>query len=82
MLPTLGVRGHVRLFAGHSHNPVKESLLCGDDEGLGQSTAGGGTCDRLLVVACDDDDALGTRHLHLEVGVVRYRHELGQSRPA
>ena len=46
------------------------------------SSAGRCARERLLVVAGNGDDALGTQHLHLEVGIVRYRHELGQCRPA
>ena len=35
-----------------------------------------------LVVTDDGDDPLGTRHLQLEVGIVRHRHELGERRAA
>ena len=35
----------------------------------------------MLERRADGDDALRTRHLHLEVGVVGDRHELGVARP-
>ena len=81
-LRVLGVRWYGQLLAGHSHSPVKETLLFGDDEGLGQPGAGIGARERLLVVAGNGYDALGTRHLHLQVRIVRHHHELCHRGPA
>ena len=78
----LGIGGQGRLFAGHGHDSVQHLLFFGNHKGLGQPAASGCTLRRLLVVSGYGDDALGTRHLHLEVGVVGDRHELGQSRSA
>src|SRR3954468_17371802 len=78
----LGVGRQLRLLAGHRHNSVKKPLLRCDNQGLGQTTALGRTSGRLPVVADNSQDSLGTRHLHLEVGVVGDRHELGQGRSA
>ena len=57
-----------------------------DDEGLGLHD-GLGVLDAfdvavvcMLVRGLDSDDAIGARHLELEVGVVRDRHELGVAR--
>ena len=47
---------------------------------FGQPTALGRAGGRLLVVAGYGQNPLGTRHLHLKVGVVGNRHELGQGR--
>src|SRR3954468_19280017 len=78
----LGVGRHLRLLAGHRHNPIKKPLLCSNNQGLGQPTALGRASGRLPVVVGYSQNSLGTRHLHLEVGVVGDRHELGQSRSA
>ena len=78
----LGVGRHLRLLAGHRHNPIKKPLLSYDHQGLGKSTAFGRASGRLSVVAGYGQNPLGTRHLHLEVGVVGDFHELGQSRSA
>jgi hypothetical protein len=36
----------------------------------------------LFEAALDGDDPLGARHLQLQLGVVRYIHELGEAWPA
>ena len=73
-----GVRGQGRLLASQGHNSIQHLLLFGDHEGLGQPTVGCCTLRGLLIVFGYGDNALGTRHLHLEVGVVGHSHELGQ----
>ena len=54
-------------------------LLC-DDQSLGQLRAVLGAVDGALEVPGYGDDPLRSRHLHLQVGVVRHHHELGQNR--
>ena len=74
----LRVGRYLRLLADHRHNSFKESLLGCDHQGLGQPTALSRASGRLPVVASYGQNPLLTRHLHLEVGVVGDRHELGQ----
>ena len=56
--------------------------LLGNKKRLGQLGAVSGALQRLAVVAGDGNDAIGTRHLHLQVRVVGNRHELGERGPA
>ena len=78
----LGVGGQGRLLAGHGHDSIQHIFLFSDHEGLGQPAASCRTLKGFLVVSGYGADAFGTRHLHLEVGIVWHNHKLGQSRSA
>ena len=54
--------------------------LVRDDERLSQLGTGSRALDGTLVIARDCDDSFWARHLHLQVRVMRHRHEFGQSR--
>ena len=73
----LGIEGQGRLFAGHGHDSVQHLIFFGNHKGLGQAAAGCYALGGLLVIAGYGDDALGARHLHLEVSIVGDRHEIG-----
>ena len=58
-------RRNRRLLGSLGHEPVDLPLLLGNHQGVGKAAAILGALERLLVVANNSDDALGTRHLHL-----------------
>ena len=71
-----------RGLACQGDDPVELAPLLGNDQRLGQLCAVSGALQGLAVIAGDGDEALGTRHLHLQIRVMGNRHELGERGPA